>query len=126
SAIKNQQPMEEIVIIDEMKDAPFHEVTRLDSEDEMLRFHAPVMGKGTTAFIPLARGATLVYLESTPEQSFQLRYSQYFQDKVMISLMISGTSTHLLGGRTTQQMVQGQSFIYSTHSDFSYITYPVA
>ncbi len=116
--------MKNIITIEEMKDAPFHEVTRLDCEDEMLVFTAPVMGKGTTAFIPLAQGATLVYFGGTPDQPYRLRYSQYFQDKIMVSLMISGTSSHLLGEQVTQRMQQGMSFIYSTGRDTSYITYP--
>ncbi|WP_162903275.1 helix-turn-helix domain-containing protein [Taibaiella koreensis] len=116
--------MENIIVIDEMKDAAFYEVARLDCEDEMLRFSAPVMGKGLTAFIPLAPEAIFVYNEGAPEHAFKLRYSQYFQDKIMISLMISGTATHSLGTHITQPVAQGQSFIYATLKDISYVAYP--
>lgn len=114
------------VVIEEMKDVPFREITRLDCEDELLKFSAPVLGKGATAIIPLSSEATLISLSGTPEQSYRLGYSQYYEGKVLINLMIEGRVTHILNKSVTATVQGGSSFIYAVGGERSYMELPVS
>ncbi|WP_304067605.1 helix-turn-helix transcriptional regulator [Pedobacter glucosidilyticus] len=109
--------METPILVEELKDYPFDEVTRLNCEDDMLKFKAPVLGESHTALIPLTPGILLAYYAGKPEETYQMRYSQYFQDKILISLMLSGNSTHHLQGNLEVNLKKNQSFIYAIKED---------
>jgi|GEM_PF-1400322 AraC-type DNA-binding domain-containing proteins len=119
--------MEQPVVIEEMKDVPFYEITRLNCEDEMLKFQAPVLGKGATAIIPMMHGASLIAFSGTPEQTYQLRYSQYYVGKVLVNLTMSGKVTHVLDtNKVSVPVKRNQSFIYSVDNDCSYMSHSAA
>jgi hypothetical protein len=51
--------MQPPIVIKELREQPFEEIIRLNCEDEMLKFKAPVLGKGQTAIIPLTQNVML-------------------------------------------------------------------
>ncbi len=116
------------ILVKELKDYPFHEVTRLNCEDDMLKFKAPVLGNSSTAIIPLISGVTLVYYAGKPEKTYQMRYSQYYQNKILICLMLSGRATHKLQESIDASVKKNQSFIYAVEEEekFSLVEYTQA
>jgi len=115
--------MESPLIIEELKDYSFESITRLNCEDDLLRFKAPVLGECFTATIPMMPGVLLVSFAGKPEQSYQLRYSQYFHGKVLISLVLAGEATHSLENNFRAKLNKNQSFIYDVNQDRTLISY---
>ncbi|MBK0381704.1 helix-turn-helix domain-containing protein [Pedobacter sp. SD-b] len=109
--------METPILIEELKDYPFDHITRLNCEDDMLKFKATVLGESSTALIPMTTGILLAYYAGKPEKTYQLRYSQYYQNKVLISLMLSGNATHKLQESIDADIHKNQSFMYAVKED---------
>lgn len=111
------------IIIEELKDYTFEQITRLNCEDDLLQFKAPVLGECSTATIPMIPGVLLVCFSGKPEHAYQLRYSQYFHNKILISIMLSGESVHRLEDKFEASVKKNQSFIYSVNQDRTLIEY---
>lgn len=115
--------MEKPIIIEELKDYTFEQIIRLNCEDDLLQFKAPVLGTCSTATIPMAPGVLLVFFSGRPEESYQMRYSQYFHNKILISIMLSGESVHRLEDKFEASVKKNQSFIYAVNQDRTLIEY---
>ncbi len=106
--------------IEELKDYPFREVIRHNFEDEQLSFDAPVLGKGNTAIIPLAHNIMLAYFSGIPEATYKMRYSHYYQDRILLSICMTGAVSHEIEDEPFVSVHAGETFMYEVNRDQTY------
>lgn len=108
------------IVIKELREQPFEEIVRLNCEDEMLKFKAPVLGKGQTAIIPLTQTVMLAYFAGVPVETYKMQYNQYYNNNVLLTVSLKGDLVHEWDYTTTSKIGTRQSFMYNPQGEDSF------
>lgn len=110
------------ILIKELREQPFQEIVRLNCEDEILKFKAPVLGNSQTALIPLTPNVMFAYFSGTPLETYKMQYNQYYNDKVLLTISLKGDITHEWTSSVagTSRLKTRQSFMYNPQGEDSY------
>ena len=114
--------MQSPIVIKELREQPFEEIIRLNCEDEMLKFKAPVLGKGQTAIIPLTQNVMLAYLSGIPLETYKMQYNQYYNNNVLLTISMKGDIVHEWDYIATSKIGTRQSFMYNPQGEDSFFT----
>ncbi|MFB2121649.1 helix-turn-helix domain-containing protein [Parapedobacter sp. 2B3] len=112
--------MQTPIVIKELREQPFEEIIRLNCEDEMLKFKAPVLGKGQTAIIPLTQNVRLAYLSGIPLETYKMQYNQYYNNNVLLTISMKGDLVHEWDYTATSKISTRQSFMYNPQGEDSF------
>lgn len=109
-------------MIKEVREHPFHEITRLDYDDEVLKFKAPVLGTGQTSIIALTPKVMLSFMTCVPLETYKMQYNQYYPDNILLTVSLKGNITYEWGNRTTPTLKTRQSFLYHPQGEDAFYT----
>ncbi|MNK12981.1 Regulatory protein PchR [compost metagenome] len=108
------------IVIKELREQPFEEIVRQNCEDEILKFKAPILGRGQTALIPLVPNITLAYLSGIPLETYKMQYNQYYNNNILLTISLKGDIVHEWDHTTTSKISTQQSFMYNPQGEDSF------
>lgn len=114
--------MEAPVIIKEVRDHPFQEIIRLDYDDEILKFKAPVLGTGQTSIIALTPKVMLSFITCVPLETYKMQYNQYYPDNILLTISLKGNIAYEWGNIATPTLKTRQSLLYHPQGEDSFYT----